>query len=131
MCMTHQRVVGDEQRHVVGGRVEHGQRAVVRLVDEVRVVHPGGRQPLAGQVAGQQLLQAHAPAGPVEQLVHIAQQVDGRHDARDDEPDDEQREDDGAPVVALARARVQQLLRESERRGVSGCLRPGAAAPHP
>ena len=107
---AYQRVVGDEQRDVVVAGVQDGEAAVVRLVDEVRAVDPRGWQPFAGEVAGEQLLQAHAPPRPVEQLVHVAQQVDGRHDARDDQPDDQQREYDGAPVVAIPRAWVQQLL---------------------
>lgn len=99
-------------------RVQHGQASVVRLEDEMRGGDPGGGQSAGAQLPLEKrpvsrtppltetpylevLLQLHPLAMPVEQLVHVAQEVNGRHDARHHQADHQEREYYRPPVVAL------------------------------
>lgn len=104
-------VVGDEGDD--GGRVgaPEGERAVVGLEEQVVRREPGRGQPLRPQLAAQQLGQTHAPTAPVQQLVHVAQRVDGQHDAHDHKADHQQRQQDAAPVAPFASTFIHQPLK--------------------
>lgn len=102
-------VVRDENGDAVVGGVEYGEAAVVGLEDEVRRTDPRGGQPSRGELALQVLVELHATTRPVQQLVDVAEQVDGRDDARDHDRDHQQREDDRPPVVPLFRV-IRQIL---------------------
>ena len=108
--MTHQRVICDEKRDGVVGGVKVGESTVICLEYEVCVRDPDGWHASRCEVTLQVLAQFHTPPAPVQHLVHVAQQVYRRQDADNHEADDQQRQHNAAPVVAVVCSGQHQVL---------------------
>lgn len=104
-------MIGYKIGNVAGDSGEDRETAVVCLEKEVAAGDPGGGQPTARDLALEDLLEGEPSPGPVEELVHVAEAVDGREDTRHHSCDHQQREDHRQPIPALPALWVAELLR--------------------
>lgn len=103
-------MVCNEERNGVVGGVEVGERALIGLKYEVCVGNPDGWHMSRREVALQVLAQLHTSPAPVQHLVDVTQQVDSRQDAHNHEADDQQRQHNATPIVAVISSGQHQVL---------------------